>query len=193
MNDEAGEVTRWIRAIQEGQDDAWQNLMPLLHQNLRRLAAHHMAGERADHTLQPTALVHEAFIRMVGETGFEAHNRFAFLAHAGEAMRRVLIDHARRRRACKRGGPARPLPLEGLDVPIHRNFRQEDYLALDEALTRLARKCALKAQIFEWHFFGGLTFAEIGAHIGRSADNARYQWRLAEADISSTLRGHERH
>jgi len=160
---ERGEVTQLLAQIRAGDEQASARLIPLVYKELRKIAAAMMRHERPDHTLQPTAVVHEAFIRLMD--GEQAHfeNRAHFFAIAARSMRRVLVDHARRRLADKRGGEAQQqVELdENIALTPHQS---EEVLGLDEALDRLERMDARQAQIVEMHYFAGNQVAEI-AHL----------------------------
>ena len=153
-----GDVTQLLAQIRGGDEQAAGQLVPLVYKELRKITAVMMRRERPDHTLQPTAVVHEAFIRLMdGETRFE--NRAHFFAIAARCMRRVLVDHARQRLADKRGGDARKVELED-DIALTLE-QSAEVLGLDEALGRLERLDARQAQIVEMHYFAGNPVAEI--------------------------------
>jgi RNA polymerase sigma factor (TIGR02999 family) len=160
---EHGEVTRLLSRIQGGDENAVAQLVPLVYKELRRIAAAMMRQERSDHTLQPTAVVHEAFIRLMDGDLDRFENRAHFFAIAARSMRRVLVDHARRRLADKRGGDAQhQVELED-DIALTPH-QSEEVLGLDEALDRLESLDARQAQIVEMHYFAGNSVAEI-AHV----------------------------
>jgi len=178
---EEGEVTRLLRSWRGGDAGALERLMPLVHSELRRLAARSLAGERSDHTLQPTALVHEAYLRLAGGSTPAWNDRLHFYSVAARLMRRLLVDHARARGAEKRGDGASALPLEvALGVPGGSPPRV-DLLALEEALDRLARFDERKARCVELHYFAGLTLAETGKLLGVSTPTVILDLRLARA------------
>jgi RNA polymerase sigma factor (TIGR02999 family) len=160
---ERDEVTQLLSRIRAGDEQASARLIPLVYKELRTIAAAMMRHERPDHTLQPTAVVHEAFIRLTD--GEQAHfeNRAHFFAIAARSMRRVLVDHARRRLADKRGGEAQQQVELDEDIALTPH-QSEDVLGLDEALDRLERMDARQAQIVEMHYFAGNQVAEI-AHL----------------------------
>jgi RNA polymerase sigma-70 factor, ECF subfamily len=176
------DVTSLLLAWREGDAEALARLMPLVYGELRRLAARSMAGERSDHTLQPTALVHEAFLRLAGGGPPCWQDRLHFFAVAAQLMRRLLVDHARGRRRAKRGSGARLLPLEAaLDVGGPDGGSPADLLALDEALTGLAAFDPRKARVVELRFFGGLTIEETAGFLGVSTATVILEARLARA------------
>jgi RNA polymerase sigma-70 factor, ECF subfamily len=179
------EVTRLLEAIREGDGSARTRLAVLLYTELRGLARYYFAGERAGHTLQPTALVHEAFLRLVGQKNANWQDRAHFVASAAQVMRRILTDHARAKRTAKRGGAQFQITLdEGLaGIP----GQSVDVLALGEAMDRLGRLDARQNQIVEMHFFGGLSFEEIGGVLNISARTAKRDWRIARAFLHAEL------
>src|SRR5262245_44437011 len=154
--------------------------MPLVYSELRELAKRHFRKERPGHTLQPTAVVHEAYFRLVDQTRVTWKNRGHFLAVAAQAMRRILIDHARGRDAEKRGGEARRVTLDaGIASP--EPSREVDLLALDEALDRLRGLDATQSRIVELRFFGGLTIEETAEVVGLSVASVNRDFRSAKA------------
>lgn len=152
--------------------------MPIVHRELRRLAAGYMRRERAGHTLQPTALVAEAYLRLVGEDHPEWSDRVHFFAVAARHMRQILVDHARRRRARKRGGGQPGVTLDQDLLPAQGS---DDLVALDDALEDLARLDERKARAVELHYFGGLTHEEAGTVLGVHANTVARELRLARA------------
>jgi len=158
--------------------------LPLVYDELRALAAAYLAGEPAGHTLQATALVHEAYIRLASRTGFPGRSHF--LAAAGEAMRRLLVDHARRKRADKRGGRGKKIDLEPDFLP-GRPFEPDDLLAVDDALCRLAASDPTAANLAALRVFGGLSVEEAGDALGVPRATAYRDWKYARAWLSATL------
>lgn len=176
------EVTLLLAAWHDGDPDALGRLMPLVYRELRRLAVHSLHGERQDHTLQPTALVHEAYLRLAGGAVPHWQDRVHFFAVAAQVMRRLLVDHARARRTDKRGGGARRLPLEAaLEIGAPGAGDPELLLALDRALDELAAHDARKARIIELRFFGGLTQEETAEVMGVATSTVILEARLARA------------
>jgi RNA polymerase sigma factor (TIGR02999 family) len=159
------------------------DLLPLVYDELRKLAAVQMASERADHTLDATALVHEAWLRLGGEQSFESKSHF--LRAAAEAMRRILVEHARARRAQKRGGGWKRLPAECIDGMLPEP--DADLLDLDAALTRLAADDAMAAQIVELHHFAGLKHEVVAETLEISVSLARQKWDYARAWLKADL------
>lgn len=166
---EAGEVSLLLRSWRGGDPEAFARLAPLVYQELRRLAGHCMAGERSDHTLQPTALVHEACLRLMEREAPHWQDRNDFFAAAAQTMRRLLVDHARAHRAAKRGGGAAGLPLDAArDLAQPEGERPEDLLALDAALTALAAESPRQVRAVELRYFAGLTLEETAAALAVS-------------------------
>ena len=171
------EVTRIIRAITSGKADATHQLLPLVYSELRQMALHRLAQERTDHTLQPTALVHEAYLRLVGSSDDSWENRAHFFGAAAEAMRRILIDHARTKKRAKRGGDAQRLELNDSVVPWLD--RSDELLALDEAMQSLELLDRQKADLVKMKFFGGMTTEDAAKALGVSTRTAERHWAYA--------------
>lgn len=180
VNDVTDLLARWHR----GDRDAFAELMPLVYGELRRLAEHYMRLEHADHTLQPTALVHEAYLRLVGSERQAFNNRVHFYGAAAQAMRRILVDHARRRRAQKRGDDPAMVSLESIGAGVDV---RHDLVALDEALTRLAAMAPRPAQVVELRFFGGLSIDETAAALGVAPATVKRHWAFARAWLHRSL------
>jgi RNA polymerase sigma-70 factor (ECF subfamily) len=175
----SNDVTDLLLAWGRGDASALEKLTPLVYQELRRLARRYMAGERSDLTLQTTALVHEAYLRLVDSSRVRWQNRAHFFAVSARFMRRILVDFARSRRNLKRGGALRFVPLDAAaDVGLQRN---PDLIALDVALDSLAALDARQAQVVELRFFGGLTVEETAEALGVSPGTVRRDWSLAQA------------
>lgn len=171
------EVTRILREWSGGDPEAPSRLMPFVYDELRRLARAYLARERGGHTLQPTALVNEAYLRLVDQTRVSWRNRAHFYGIAASMMRRVLIDHARAHAAEKRGGTAVRLSLEDVQVPLED--RAAGLVALDEALERLAAMDERKCKVVEMRFFGGLTDEEIAEVLGVTTRTVLRDWKKA--------------
>jgi RNA polymerase sigma factor (TIGR02999 family) len=186
MNDEQrpdaspGEVTRLLLAWNAGDKAALEKLMPLVYGELHDLARRHFRRERPGHTLQPTAIVHEAYFRLIDQTRVTWKNRGHFLAIASQAMRRILIDHARGRGAEKRGGEVEKVTLD-VAVASPEPAREVDILALDQALERLKSLDGAQAQIVELRFFGGLTIEETAEVMEVSPSSIKRDFRSAKA------------
>jgi RNA polymerase sigma factor (TIGR02999 family) len=179
------DVTQILEAIDAGDSEAAEKLLPLVYEELRRLASQKIRQEKPGQTLQATALVHEAYLRLVGKEDPGWDNRGHFFAAAAEAMRRVLIDRARSRGAVKRGGDAQRLLMDPAlllsdEVPA-------ELLDLDEALSRLAETDAEKAQLVKLRFFTGLTLEEAAQAMGISESTAKRYWRFARASLYQSL------
>jgi RNA polymerase sigma factor (TIGR02999 family) len=175
-----GEVTRILEAIHQGDTNAAENLLPLVYDELRQLAAHRMARERPGQTLQPTALVHEAYLRLTqGAQGQHWEGRGHFFAAAGEAMRRILVESARRKRCRKHGGKLERVELE--QVEIASPLPDDQLLAVDEALTHLAMLEPRAAEVVKLCFFVGLTQADAARELGVSRATAERLWSFARA------------
>lgn len=177
---ERGEVTRLLLAWNEGDPSAVERLMPLVYGELRAIAERHFRRERAGHTLQPTAVVHEAYFRLVDQTRVTWKNRGHFLAVASQAMRRILVDHARARETDKRGGHGRRVTLD-VGVLSPEPVEDMDFIALDEALTRLKTLDGAQAQIVELRFFGGLSIDETAQVLDTSPSSVKREFRSAKA------------
>jgi RNA polymerase sigma factor (TIGR02999 family) len=174
-----GDVTRLLLAWSQGDSDALEALIPLIYDELHRLAERHLARERGGHTLQPTAVVHEAYLKLVDQKRVSWKNRGHFFAVASQAMRRLLVDHARRHHAAKRGGSVTWVPLEAADATVAP--KEADVLALDRALEKLAVLDATQAKVVELRYFGGLTLDETAEVLGSSASTVGRAFRLAKA------------
>jgi RNA polymerase sigma factor (TIGR02999 family) len=174
------DVTRILSAIEHGDPSAAGQLLPLVYDELRQLAEQRLGRERAGQTLQPTALVHEAFIRLVDVDRAQHFNsKGHFFAACAEAMRRILVDNARRKNRDKHGGHLQRLPLEDYDGPAGAS--PDDILALDAALTRLAEEDPEGARLVQLHFFAGLPIEQAADQLGVSRATAYRQWLFARA------------
>jgi RNA polymerase sigma factor (TIGR02999 family) len=174
--DHSGQFTELLRDWKEGDEEALRALMPLAYKELRRLAHYHLQSERADHTLQSTALVHEAYLRLLGGQPAELQNRAHFIAIASRLMRQILVDYARERRASKRDGGCR-IQVENLDaLPVNGDA---ELLALDDALDALSRIDERQGKIVEMKFFGGLSAPEISQVLGLSRATVDREWATA--------------
>ena len=183
----APDVTSLLRAWSGGDDDAFAQLVPLVCDELHRMALRYLAGERANVTLQPTALVNEVFLRLLGWGQARWQNRGHFFGVSAQLMRRVLVDIARRRRAERRGGGAVHVSLDEVDVPAMP--RDADLVAIDEALERLAVEHPRKARVVELRFFGGLSVDETAQALDVSVRTAHNDWMFARAWLYRALTG----
>jgi RNA polymerase sigma factor (TIGR02999 family) len=195
MLDLMSDVTRILSAIEQGDPHAAEELLPLVYDELRQLAARHLAGEAPEHTLQPTALVHEAYLKLVGPGPQPPWNgRVHFFAADAEAMRRILIDHARRKHRARRGGGMKRVELEDLgDAELVAGGGDADeLLALDEALARLAVADPRRAELVRLRYFAGLTLEQAAELLGISRATADRDWAFARAWLYDIMtRGHE--
>jgi RNA polymerase sigma-70 factor (ECF subfamily) len=173
------DVTQILQEVSGGDRDAPARLMPLVYDELRRLADHYLRQERPDHTLQPTALVHEAYLKLIDQTRVDWQNRAHFFGVAAQLMRRILVDHARRHRASKRGGFQQKLALD--EAVDYSQPRDVDLVALDEALNVLAKLDERQSRIVELRFFGGLTIEETAEALGVSPATVKVDWSMAKA------------
>jgi RNA polymerase sigma factor (TIGR02999 family) len=181
----SGLVTRLLDDVSAGSHEALDRLLPYVYGELRRRAAAYLRKERVGHTLQPTALVHEAWIRLVDQRDVRWQNRAHFFAIAAQAMRRILVDYARTQQRAKRGGGARPVTLVESSAMIPA--REVDLVALDEALTRLAAVDSTQSRLVELRFFGGLTVEETAAVMGTSPATVKREWTIAKAWLHHEL------
>jgi RNA polymerase sigma factor (TIGR02999 family) len=181
------ELTRLLSAVERGEPRAAEQLLPLVYDELRKLAAQKLAQERPGQTLQATALVHEAYTRLVGDGEPRWDSRGHFFAAAAEAMRRILIDRAREKRSRKRGGGRKRLNIDAADLATRAT--PDQLLALDEALAKLARTDPAAARLVELRYFAGLTVEEAGKALGISTATAYRHWQYARAWLHGELLG----
>ena len=187
MADPSHTVTEMLAEWSDsGNREAFDKLVPIVYDELRRQAARYLKHERQGHTLQTTALVHEAYVRLIDQVGVRWQNRAHFYAIAAELMRRILVDHARKRNAAKRGGDAVKVTLnEDLKASAEPNV---DLIAVDEALTKLATLDRQQARVVELRFFGGLNVEETAEVLGISDRTVKRDWSVARAWIRRELR-----
>jgi RNA polymerase sigma factor (TIGR02999 family) len=190
MQAPTGEVTALLRRMKDGDKDVPEKLVPLVIDELRRLARHYMRNERVGHTLQPTALINEAYMRLAGYTEMDWQSRAHFIGVAASVMRQVLIDYARKKHAAKRGGSERDVELEENLAGIS-NEQSTELLDLDRALDKLAEMNARQAKIVEMRYFGGLTVEETAEALGVSPITVKRDWAVARAWLSSQIRGED--
>jgi RNA polymerase sigma-70 factor, ECF subfamily len=182
-------VTQLLLEVSEGNRTAVEELLPLIYDELRRLAGGYLRRERSNHTLQATALVHEAYLKMVDQTRVQWQNRAHFFGVAANLMRRILVDHARSHGAQKRGGEIDKISLE--DNLMASGERAAEVVAVDDALQALAQVDPLKSRIVELRFFGGLSGEESAEVLGISVATVNRQWRMAKAWLYGQLKNGE--
>lgn len=175
------DVTRLLQQWSEGDRDSLDRLVPLVYVELHRIAARQLQGERAGHSVAPTALVHELYLRLVDQRSAVWQNRAQFFGVAARLMRRILVDQARARHARKRGGSALLVSLDSLPEPVATAAGVADVLAIDEALERLTAMDADQGRLVELRFFAGLTIEEAAHVLDRSPRTVKREWRLARA------------
>ncbi|MFN0135517.1 MAG: sigma-70 family RNA polymerase sigma factor [Phycisphaerae bacterium] len=180
-----GTVESVISRVGDGMQPAAAELLPQIYDELRALAAAHFRGEHEGHTLQPTALVHDVFLRMTAQPNFQLRDRAEFLRAASKLMRYILVDHARRKAALKRGGDWDRVTLVGVDSDVPSSV--VDAIDLDDTLRRLATEEPRRAELVELRFYGGLTMEEAAESLGISLVTAKRDWRLAKAWIAREL------
>ena len=185
MHAAPGEITKLLVGMRNGTPDAEKALFAIVYRELRKIAARRLGGERVGHTLQPTALVHEAYLQLLKQRDNDWKNRAHFFAVASQVMRHILIDSARRHRSEKRGGGATRLEID--NVAIVTTYDPADLLEVDRALTRLAGFDERQSRIVEMRFFGGLTEEEIGEVLGISARTVKRDWNMAKAWLHAEL------
>ena len=185
-------ITDALCAVRDGTPGAMERLAPLVYEQLKRIARRQLRGEPTGHTLSTTALVHEAYLKLVDQTRAQWQDRGHFFAVASGAMRRILVDYARRYRAARRGGgsdgaPLQPIPLDDADILVEE--RADALVVLDEALERLSRLDDRQARVVECRFFGGLTEAETATALGISQRTVAREWVTARGWLYQELRG----
>jgi RNA polymerase sigma factor (TIGR02999 family) len=181
------QITQLLIDWNNGSPEAMEKLMPMVESELRRIAANYMRRERPDHTLQTSALVNEAYLKLIDQKQVRWENRSHFFALASQLMRRILLDHARAHRRAKRGGDAVHVNLD--DVAVVSPEKSDDLIALDEALSRLAEFDPKKSSIVEMRFFGGLSVNEVAGVLGIAPVTVMLHWRLARAWLQREMRG----
>ena len=186
------QLTQLLDRAQRGDPQAVDELLPLVYDELRRIAANKMANEARGHTLQPTALVHEAWLRMGGPEAPSLQNRAHFFGAAAEAMRRILIERARRRMAAKRGGGAVPVELDELEIPSPAGD-DDRLLAVNDALEKFAGLDPRKAELVKLRYIVGLSFDEAATALGIAVPTAKQWWAYARAWLTVELRGDPPH
>ena len=182
---QSSRVTQLLEKFEPGDRHAGEQLFADVYTELRALAARYLHRERKSHTLQPTALVHEAYLKLVGQTRVDWQGRAHFLAFAAQAMRQILVDHARRHRAEKRGGDRHRIALD--DNLVIESNRDVDLLALEDALIKLTKLDPRQAQMIELRFFGGLSIVEVAKVIGKSKRSVEREWTMVRAWLRREL------
>lgn len=175
-----GQVTQWLTRLGEGDEDALEHLVPLLYDELRRMARQQLRNERPGHTLNPTALVNEVYLKLVQQRQIEAGHRTQFMAVASNTMRRILVDYARMKKRLKRGGDRQPVPLDEAE-PFLTDQEADEVLALDEALERLTAVNERASQVVQYRFYSGLTLDETADVLGVSVKTVQRAWLTARA------------
>jgi RNA polymerase sigma factor (TIGR02999 family) len=176
------DITRLLHEWRGGSAEALPRLIPLVYAELHALASRHLARERRDHTLQTTALVNEAYMKLAGQRGVDWQNRAHFFGIAAQLMRRILVDHARRDRRVKRGGGVTPVPLQVVDPPSPADgVDAYDAYAIDRALTRLEAVDPQQGRVVELRYFGGMTIEEAAEVLGVSPATVKREWSVARA------------
>lgn len=188
MEQSHGEVTRILGELQRGDASAADRLWPLVYKELRALAGGYFAGQPRGHTLQPTALVHEAYVKLAANEKFHWESRAHFMAVAAKAMRQILMNHARDKAAGKRGGGRQRVTLDDAITPSRDLGGEIDLIALDQALTRLEALSGRQAKIVELRFFAGLSIAETAHVVGVGTTTVEEDWRMAKAWLGRQLR-----
>ncbi|HUB28051.1 MAG TPA: sigma-70 family RNA polymerase sigma factor [Terracidiphilus sp.] len=183
---EAHEVTVLLSALKQGDDAAAARLMPLIYDELRRLAGSYMRRERSDHTLQATALVHEAYLKLVEQRSTDWQNRAHFFGVAAQLMRRILVDHARGHTRQKRGGEHAKVSLD--EALVFAEQQADEVLAVDDSLNQLAKMDPRQARVVELRFFGGLSVEETADVLGVSPKTIKREWSVAKAWLTADLK-----
>ena len=179
-SDASHQITQMLIELTDGNTEVVDRIYPFIYDELRRLAGSYLRRERSDHTLQPTALVHEAYIKLIDQRSVKWQNRAHFFGIAAQVMRRILMDHARKHNADKRGGDIEKLPIEE-EILVVSHERSAELIALDDALQSLAEIDPQKAKIVELRYFGGLSIEETAEVMGVSVPTINRQWRMAKA------------
>ena len=189
MGIDGADITRLLEDWQNGSRDAFERLIPLVHDELRAIASRHLSREWRHDRLQTTAVINEAYLRLFGQRDVDWQNRGHFFALAAQLMRRILVDHARRERRQKRGGGSVPVALDEVVAAVPVPVDAVDTLDLDRALQKLEQLDAQEAKIVELRFFGGLTIEETAAALGISAATVKREWAIAKGWLHRELSG----
>jgi RNA polymerase sigma-70 factor, ECF subfamily len=185
-HEETPQITQMLIELTEGNQDVVNLILPHIYDELRRLAGSYLRRERGNHTLQPTALVHEAYMKLIDQRNVKWQNRAHFFGIAAQVMRRILMDHARKHMAGKRGGNAEVLPLEE-EILVVSQDKNAELIALDDALEDLAKMDPQKAKVVELRYFGGLSIEETAEVMGISVPTVNRHWRMAKAWLFAQL------
>ncbi len=188
---EKPDITLLLDRMRQGDNTASEAIVPLLYDELRTIAARCLRTERRDHTLQPTALVHEAYVKLVAQKDADYRSRAHFMAIAAMVMRRILVTHAEKRAAAKRGGGARRVPLDARAESDPTAEQGIDLIALDEAMNRLARRDPRKAKVVEQRFFAGIEMSQIAENLGVSLATVKRDWEFARTWLMREIEGSE--
>lgn len=186
MSQEPREITQMLLELTDGNEEVVNQILPHIYDELRRLASSYLRRERSNHTLQPTALVHEAYMKLIDQSRVKWQNRAHFFGIAAQVMRRILMDHARKHTAEKRGGDAELLPIEE-EILVVSHDKSAELVALDDALNQLAEMDERKAKIVELRYFGGLSIEETAEVLGVSVPTVNREWRMAKAWLYSEI------
>ena len=187
--DQGPKITLWLTEWGKGNAEALEELMPVVYAELHRQAASYLRRERIGHTLQATALINETYLKLIDQREVNWKNRAHFFGIAAQAMRRILVDHAKARHRNKRGGNAENLPLEAAEFAASPNGTSVDLIALDEALTRLAELDERQSRIVELRFFSGMSVEETAEALSVSTATVKNEWRTAKAWLFQELNG----
>lgn len=193
MTDSGSKITQLLRSLSGNRNDATAALLPVVYDQLRQLAAGKLASESNGHTLQPTALVHEAYLKLLSSIEDSWENRRHFFSAAAEAMRRILIDHARTKKRIKRGAGVKPVSIHNLEVPELISFdKAEELVSLDSALSKLAELDSVKAELVKIRYFAGLTMPQAAEALGVSLRTAERHWTFARVWLQDEIARIER-
>lgn len=188
MSDSESKITQLLRSVKGDRNRSTEALLPLVYDQLRRLATGKLVGEASGHTLQPTALVHEAYLKLLSSIEDSWENRAHFFSAAAEAMRRILIDHARTKKRLKRGGGVRPVSLGNADVPdLLSDEKADELVHLNGALEKLVKLDSVKAELVKLRYFAGLTMPQAAEALGVSLRTAERHWTFARVWLQEEI------
>ncbi len=186
------DITRALHDLKDGDDKAADVLFPMLYDELRNMAGNYMRYENKGHTLQPTSLVHEAYVKLIGQDDVDWQGRTHFLAVSAQAMRRILVDHARTKRRKKRGGDVKKVNVDDVEYRLLDPEVDEHVIAIDDALTMLEKIDPLQAKIVEMRFFTGMTVQEVADAMGHSKRKIESEWTMIKAWLRKNIRLEEK-